>query len=358
MDQIKETVLDSAETMTAVVTTGHGGLEKLELRQVPVPQPAPGEVLVKVAACGINNTEIWGREGRYGTEDDPNAIAASGRTKGNFPLIQGVDIVGTIVALGAGVDPARMGERVIVDFILHIDGPDGVTDRGGMGSRRDGGYAEYCALPQENAFAVNSDWSDAELATLPCAYTTAANMLAQADVPAGSLIAVSGVSGGVGSALIQLAHARGLRVVAITRGHWAEEVRALGPEKVVVGEGNLWPELKAALGDERVAASFDVVAGDLVTPMLNALAPKGTYIVSGASGAPMATIDVRTLYGKRLTVKGVSLGTRESFAEVLSALEAGKLKPLLARTFPLKDLREAHTFFKSKQYFGKLVVLP
>ena len=109
------------KTMTAVLLTGHGGLEKLVYsRDVPVPAPAAGEVLIKVTACGMNNTDVWVREGAYGTEDDPSAVS-TWRRHGNtltFPRIQGTDTVGHIVAVGEGVDRARIGERVMVDFSI------------------------------------------------------------------------------------------------------------------------------------------------------------------------------------------------------------------------------------------------
>ena len=110
------------DTMKAVVTTGHGDLNKLEYRDVPVPKPEAGEVLVQVTACGLNNTDIWVRAGAYGTDRDPSAITGTGRIPHTFPLIQGADVVGQIAAVGDGVDRNRVGERVICNFMTYAQG--------------------------------------------------------------------------------------------------------------------------------------------------------------------------------------------------------------------------------------------
>ena len=173
--------------MRAVLLTGHGGLEKLEYREdVPTPEPAEGEVLISVGAAGMNNTDIWTREGAYGTEDDP--ATTSGWRRGypmRFPRIQGADIVGRIAGGGGGVNASRIGERVIVDNALYSGGEEALVTSGIFGSERDGGFAEYVAVPAENAHAIESPLSDAELATFPTAYVTSLRMLNRARVSAG-----------------------------------------------------------------------------------------------------------------------------------------------------------------------------
>ena len=143
--------------MKAVRLTGHGGPEKLEYREdVPTPEPDEGEVLVKVGAAGVNNTDIWTREGAYGSEDDPEE--AGGWRRGEtmeFPRIQGLDIVGRIVAVGEGVPDFRVGERVLVDFAIYAE-EESLADAEIIGSERDGGFAEYVAVPAENAHEVNT----------------------------------------------------------------------------------------------------------------------------------------------------------------------------------------------------------
>src|SRR5918996_846649 len=168
--------------MKAVLLTGHGGMDKFEYREdVPLPEPGPGEVLIEVTACGMNNTDVWVRQGAYGEETDPGAVSTwrRGRSTLQFPRIQGTDIVGRIVEIGEGVPATRVGERVMVDFSIYNrpKGDDSLADIDYIGHGRDGGYAEYSAVPTENAHAVTTPMSDAALATFCCAYLTGEHML-------------------------------------------------------------------------------------------------------------------------------------------------------------------------------------
>lgn len=345
--------------MKAVVTTGHGGLEKLDYRTVPVPLPTPDEVLVKVAACGLNNTDIWTREGKYGTEADPSAIAGPGRTPAAFPLIQGADLVGRIVAVGADVSAARIGERVIVDLTIHGEDETGTGYVGSIGGTRPGGYAEYCAVPASSTFAVRSSLSDAELATFPCAYSTAEHMLSRARVVAGETVLVTGASGGVGSALIQLAQARGAKAVGVARKSKLDWVRALGPIAAIDADAPDFPEaVRRAIGRPHLEVVADVVGGRHLAALLGLLRPLGRYVTAGAIADPLVSLDLRTIYLKHLELSGISLGRPEDFKALLGYIEAGTVKPLLHKTFPLAEIKRAQTEFMAKSFTGKLAVLP
>jgi NADPH:quinone reductase-like Zn-dependent oxidoreductase len=347
------------KTMKAFVTVGHGDLDKLEYQDVPVPEPSSGEVLLEVAACGLNNTDVWTREGRYGTERDPYAVTASSREPGTFPLIQGSDVVGRVVAVGSGISTSRIGERVIVNLVLYDPHGDGFAYTGGIGSNRPGGYAEYVAVPAQNAHPINSALSDAELATFPCAYLTAEHMLDGAGVKAGETVVVTGASGGVGSALVQLGHVRGALVVAITSQKKSDRVRSLRPMAVIARDvDDLAAALAAELRGIRVMVVADVVGGPQFGAFLTLLAEEGRYVTAGAIAGPLVQLDLRTVYLKRLKIVGVSLGSRRQFEKVLRYIEAGKIRPLLARTYPLAELKRAQTDFLSKEFFGNLVVIP
>jgi len=157
--------------MKAILLTGHGGPEKLQLdAEYPVPDIAPDEVLIKVGACGINNTDIWVREGAYGSTDDPDEVASFGESPLQFPLVQGADIAGVVVATGANIKPSRKYERVMVDFGIYAGTGEDVPSHDYIGSGRPGGFAEYVAVPAENAHAIETRLTDAELATFCCAY--------------------------------------------------------------------------------------------------------------------------------------------------------------------------------------------
>ena len=346
------------KTMKAVLLTGFGGPDKLDYREdAPAPEPGPDEVLIEVGACGVNNTDIWTREGAYGHADDPEAVSGWRREPFAFPRIQGADTAGRIVAVGPGVPDSRVGERVIVDLTLYGGEGDGLVDAGCIGSERDGGFAEYVAVPAENAHAVDCDLSDAELATFPCAYVTGERMLNRARVKAGETILITGASGGVGSGLIQLAQARGARVAALVGPGKEDQARALGAEAVITrGVDDLPAAVADAAGPIDVVA--DPVAGPLFPDMLDILRPEGRYVTCGAIAGPVVQLDLRTLYLHHLELIGSSRGTRKEFADLVSYIVSGTIRPLLAATYPLAEIRRAQQDFMAKKFFGKLVILP
>jgi NADPH:quinone reductase-like Zn-dependent oxidoreductase len=352
------------KTMKAVVLTGHGGIDKLVYREdVPVPTPAAGEVLIEVSACGMNNTDVWVREGAYGTEQDPHAVS-SWRCRGSeptltFPRIQGTDTVGRIVAVGAGVPQARIGERVMVDFSIYNAEDDSLAEIDYMGHGRDGGYAEYMALPAENAHHVDTDLSDAELATFCCAYLTGEHMLDRAGVSAGERVLITGASGGVGSGLIQLCRARGAIPYAIAGAGKEQAVKDIGAEAVITREtGDLVAAVADAVGGKPIDVVADLVGGPMFNDLLRILRPEGRYTTAGAIAGPVVQLDLRTMYLKHLQLHGSSQGTRGAFRRLIRYIEEGRIRPLLAGTYRLSDFHRAQSDFMAKSFVGKLVVVP
>lgn len=207
-----------SKTMHAVRIAEHEGPEVLELAEVAVPTPQSGEVLVQVSAVALNNTDLWTREGAYGRPGDPKALSGW-RGPIDFPRIQGADVAGRVVTVGADVDERLVGRRVVVDpAIYDAEGPD-ANPVGLMGSERDGGYVEYVTALAEGVHDVTeSPLTDDQLATLPTAYGTALGMIERGRLQEGETVLVAGASGGVGLALVQIARARGARVVAISSG--------------------------------------------------------------------------------------------------------------------------------------------
>ena len=355
-------------TMRAVVTMGHGDLDQLVLHHDwPRPEPAPGEVLIRVRACGLNNTDVNTRTGWY-------SKAVSGATTGTahvtvgtddptwggapitFPRIQGADVCGEIVAVGTGVDPGRIGERVITDNWLRD--PAHPLDRhraGYFGSERDGGFAEYTTIPARNALAVKSDLTDAELATFSCSYSTAEGMLTRAAVTSDDTVLVPGASGGVGGALIQLARRRGARVIALASEAKHAEVARLGPDRVLPRAPR---DLRAALGSDRITVVADVVGGPYWPALIDILERGGRYACSGAIAGPMVELDLRTLYLRDLTFAGSTVIDPEVMPNLIRYIEAGDIRPALAATFPLADLRAAQRAFLAKTHTGNIVVCP
>jgi NADPH:quinone reductase-like Zn-dependent oxidoreductase len=354
--------------MTGVVLTGHGGVDKLAYRDdLPVPRPGPGEVLIRVAAAGVNNTDINTRIGWYskqvtsGTESGglggfqsaQDADASWSGTAMAFPRIQGADCCGRIVAVGEGGDRGRIGERVIVRNMLRTYVDFRPFQCWTFGSECDGGFAQYARAPARETYRVECDWSDVELASMPCAYSTAEGMLHRANVGRGEHVLITGASGGVGSAAIQLARRRGATVTAVAGRDKAEPLLALGADRVLPrGES-----IAATLGNETVDVVLDVAAGPGFGELLDVLKKGGRYAVAGAIAGPIVELDVRTLYLKDLTFFGCTFQDDAVFENLVSYIERGEIRPLVARTYPLKEIAEAQKDFLAKGTIGKLVLV-
>ena len=356
------------KTMQAMVTMGHGDLDQLQFHENwPMPEPQAGEVLINVKACGLNNTDVNTRSGWYSKsvsapttggayekvdDEDPSW----GGAPISFPRIQGADICGLITAVGEGVDPARIGERVISDnWLRDPDALEDINKTGYFGSERDGGFAQYTTLPARNALAVQSDYSDAELATFSCSYSTAEGMLMRAKLCEKDTVLITGASGGVGSALVQLAKLRGARVVAMASQAKQAEVAALGADLVI----NRNPkDLRAALGHEKITVVADIVGGDMWPKLIDLLERGGRYTCSGAIAGPMVNLDLRTFYLRDLTFTGSTVIDLGVMTNLVRYIQDKKIRPVLAATYPLSQLREAQTAFIAKQHTGNIVVCP
>lgn len=351
--------------MHAVYLTGHGGFEKLSYStSAPLPVAGPEEVLIRVGAAGINNTDINTRIGWYskkvmdGTtlegsqQGFDEADAADGGWGGaiNFPRIQGADVCGRIVAVGEAVAQSRIGERVIVEPCLR----EGENDFSYFGSECDGGFSQYTKAPASFCHKVDCDWSDAELASIPCSYSTAENLLTRANLVAGESVLITGASGGVGSAAVQLARRRGAKVIAVASASKADEVIDLGADQVITRGVNL----VEALGEKSVDVVVDLVAGEQWGELLQLLKTRGRYAVSGAIGGPLVELDVRTLYLKDLSFLGCTLLEEEVFTNLIGYIERGEIRPALAKTYPLSEIINAQKDFLTKAHTGKLVLIP
>jgi NADPH:quinone reductase-like Zn-dependent oxidoreductase len=344
--------------MRAVLLTRHGGPDALEYREdMPEPEPVPGEVRIRVRATALNNTDIWTREGAYGAPDDPDARHGWRREAFTFPRIQGADVAGEIDAVGSGVPDTRIGERVLVDPMIYDGGERALVVTDYLGSERDGGFADLVTVPAGNAHAVRSDLDDAELASLPTAATTAMRMLGRAGLTRDETVLVTGASGGVGSAAVQIAKDRGARVVAVAGEAKHAAVRALGADVVVGRDADLPAALHAA-GIDEVDVVADVVAGKAFGDLLRVLAPLGRYVVAGAIAGPVVETDLRTIYLRQLTLVGSSFGTHADFAAVVDLANRRALRPLVAGRYPLAELGRAQADFVAKDFVGKLVVTP
>ena len=353
--------------MMAVVTTGNGGYDKLDYRAVPVPELKPGEVLLRVLAAGINNTEINTRLGWYSssvtgdTASTAQAQSAQAEHKPDggwneatpFPLIQGTDCCGLVVKTADDADAGLLNKRVLVRACMRPNGYD-VADNVWMASDFDGAFAEYVKVPAREVFHVDCDWSDAELATIPCAYGTSENMLHRAQVGPDDFVVVTGASGGVGSATVQLAKRRGATVAGVTSPAKAAQLRDLGVDILV----DRSTDLVEQLGERRADVVVDNVAGAHFPQMLKILKPGGRYVSSGAIAGPIVELDMRDMYLKDITLIGCTGWDEPVFPNLVSYIERNEIRPLLAKTFPLKDIAKAQEEFLQKAHVGNFVLIP
>jgi NADPH:quinone reductase-like Zn-dependent oxidoreductase len=362
--------------MTAAVLTGHGGLEKVIVREnIPVPKPKANEVLINVGACGMNNTDINTRIGWYsksvgngtnstGASDGLDRRSEEDATWGGgavvFPRIQGADVAGRIVAVGGDVSSKRVGERVLVDpWLRDPSNPGNRNLAAYLGSERDGGFAQYTTVPAENAFVIKSELTDAELATFPCSYSTGEHMLHRVRLSGGDKIVIPGASGGVGSALVQLAKRRGAWVLAITSKAKMGAIQELGADAVLDrNQKNLEHQVQEILPGGEVDVVADVVGGTGFSMCFNLLCRGGRYVTSGAIAGPIVELDLRTLYLKDLEMHGATVMPVGVFKNLVSYIDNGEIRPLLDKEFSINDIKKAQKEFLAKQHIGNFAVLP
>ncbi len=348
------------DRMSGVVLIGHGGPEMLQWRDdLPVPAPQPGEALIRVHAAGMNNTDINTRLGWY--SDDVTGATNEGDTTGGddggwsgalkFPLIQGGDLCGEVVAVGSAADTGLIGRRVTAPLCLprpSVADPVGLTV---IGSEMDGAFAQYCCLEVRDLFDVTeSPLSDIEIGAIPCAYGTAEALLDRAQVAERKRVLITGASGGVGLAAVELAALRGAHVIGMTSPAKAAAVRAAGARETV--------DRDAGMGAETVDCVVDVVGGPGCARLIEALKRGGHYAVAGAIAGPIVEIDLRKVYLKDLTLAGSTYQPPAVFEKLARLINEGRLKPLVSRTYPLSDIHAAQADFMAKTYPGKLVLIP
>ncbi|WP_093036801.1 zinc-binding dehydrogenase [Roseovarius azorensis] len=346
-------------TMRGVTLTRHGGPEALAWREdIPVPRPGPGEVLLRVRAAGVNNTDINTREGWYAAE----VTGATGETDAGvevggwsgalrFPLIQGGDLCGEVVAQGPGVTAPALGARVTCPINIPRPTDENPVAFVALGSEIDGAFAEYCLMRADDLHDISgAPLSDVEVAAMPCAFGTALGLLDRAGVKAGQEVLITGASGNVGLAAVQLAARMGARVTGIAAPSKAETVREDGATEVIARD--------ASLPENRFHAVIDLVGGPAFASLIGALRPGGHYAVAGAIAGPMVTADLRRIYLRDITLHGCTFQSPEVFARLMEMLRAGRLRPRIAATYPLHEIARAQADFQTKVHAGKLVLLP
>ena len=334
-------------TMSGVQLTRHGGPEALVWRDdLPVPRPGPGEVLVQVLAAGVNMTDVNTRLGWYAKGEGQSGWAGEIA----FPRIQGSDLCGRIVALGAGVDSPPIGARVICPTNQHEPTKANPIAFVSIGSEFDGAFAQYCLVKAGHLHDVTaSPLTDIEIGAMPCAHGTAHNLLTRAGVAVAECVLVTGASGGVGLAAVQLALLRGAAVTGQCSAGKAAAVRNLGASIL---------DRDAAPKPRSFDVVIDVVGGEGFQHRLEALKPGGRYATSGAVAGPLVKGDLRSIYLNDLTLHGATHQPREVFAGLVTLINRGAIRPVVSQTYPMQDISRAQADLIAGRFPGKLVLIP
>ncbi len=340
--------------MRAVVIREHGGPEVVRVEDLPVPEPGPGEARLAIRACGMNHIDLWLR---------------MGEPKGAFhvPRIPGADMSGVVDAVGPGVDPAWVGREVVsapqtscgtcaacASGNQHL-----CRDWGIYGESFDGGMRDFAVVAARGLFQKPAQYSHAECATLPLVFLTAWHMLVtRAAVRPGQTVLVHAAGSGVSSAGIQIAKLWGARVIA-TAGSDDKLARAreLGADEGInYATTDVAKRVRELVGRDGVDIAFDHVGGDVFSTSLKVLRRGGTLVTCGATAGHQVTLDLRQVFFRGLSVLGSTMGTLGESAEVMRLAGQGRLKPVLDRTFPVEQIRQAHEHLEARRNFGKVVI--
>jgi NADPH:quinone reductase-like Zn-dependent oxidoreductase len=341
--------------MKAILFDHHGGPDVLRYTDTPEPEPRSGEVLVRVYACALNHLDLWVRQGIPGI---------------NFPLphIPGSDIAGVVTKIGPNVTTVKPGQKVVLAPGVScgrcpacLAGNDNQCPQfTNLGYLIDGGCAQFVRCPEVNCFPYPENLSFAQAAAVPLVFQTAWHMLlTRAQLQPAEDVLILGAGSGVGSAAIQIAKMFGCRVVA-TAGNDARLAKAkeLGADEVINHRTQkIKDQVRGLTGKRGVDVVFEHVGTATWDDSVASLARGGRLVTCGATTGYDAKIDLRFLFSRQLSILGSYMGTKSEFATVLKLVAAGRLKPVIDRTFSLAECRLAHEYLAAGEQFGKVVLL-
>ena len=340
--------------MKAIQFQRHGGPEVLRYTDVPEPEPRPSEVLVRVGACALNHLDLWVRGGL------PNVPIP-------LPHIPGSDVAGEIAKIGSEVTTVRVGQKVVLapgvtcgKCAACVSGQDiRCRQFTNLGYMIDGGCAEFVRVPEVNCLPYPENLSFEQAAAVPLVFQTAWHMLiARAELQPGEDVLVLGAGSGVGSAAIQIAKFFGARVIA-TAGSDEKlaKARELGADHVINHKSQkIRDEVRRITNKRGVDVVFEHVGTATWDDSLASLALAGRLVTCGSTTGYDAKLDLRFLFSRQLSLLGSYMGVKSELHTIMKLVAAGRLKPVVDRTFPLADAAVAHTYLESGQQFGKVVL--
>jgi len=341
--------------MRAFRISQHGGPEVLQWVDLPTPEPRADEVLVDVRACALNRLDLWVRNGVPGH-------------KFPLPLIPGSEVAGTVAALGEAVQDLEIGAKALVAPGVScgvcdrcVAGIDMLCPRYGiLGEHRDGGYAEFVAVPRRNVLPLPEGLSYAEAAAIPLVFLTAWHMLtARARLEPLEDVLIHAAGSGVSSAGIQIAKLLGARHIFATAStdDKLEKARALGATHLVnYTRDNFAKTVREVTEGKGVEVVLDHVGGATFEESVKALAWAGRIVICGATTEHLAKINLRAVFYKSLSVLGSTMGSQAELRTLLRHVEAGALAPVIDRTLALEDAQEAQRLLERREVFGKIVL--
>jgi NADPH:quinone reductase-like Zn-dependent oxidoreductase len=350
-------------TMRAVVIRRHGGPDVLNIEDVAVPVPGPGEVRVRVGACALNNMDIWARSG------PPGGRPVFPWRERHFPMTTGGDVAGVIDTVGPDVEGWRRGDRVVINPILScgrcefcLAGEQTMClSYKIFGEHTPGGLAECVVAPARNLLRV-PDPVPFEKAAVPAAYCTAWRMMITAGgLRAGEDVLIVGASGGVGTAALRIAKMAGARrIFAVVGGpEKADKARAAG---AIAIDHRASPDFSepvlAATDGAGVHLAADPVGAPSWAQTIRSLRRGGRMTICGASGGERPDFDIREVYQRHRRIIGAPMGNVGDFRAVMTAIFSGAIDPILHAVLPLSQIREAHRIMEAREHFGKVVLTP
>ncbi len=340
--------------MKAVRYHEFGGPEVLKYEDAPYPVLRKDQVLVRVKACALNHLDLWCRKGLPGIK---------------LPHINGSDVAGDVAEVGEYIKGVNPGQRVLLApmvFCNHcefcVSGRQTLCrEFTVLGNLVDGGNAEYIAVPQVNVIPIPNGLTYDEAASVPLVFLTAWHMLVgRCQIQPGDFVLVWGAGSGVGSAAIQIGKLFNAKVIA-TAGSEAklEKARELGADYTIDHyKQTVSDEVKKITGKRGVDIVFEHVGKSTWQESVKSMRPGGKLVTCGATTGPEASFDIRVLFAKQLSFLGSYMGYMGELHEVLKHVFSGRLKPVVDKTFPLREARAAHERLEKSEMFGKIVLNP
>lgn len=342
--------------MNAAFFNQHGGTAEIRVGELPSPSPGPGDVVVAVGAAALNHLDLHVLHGIPGL-----SLA--------LPHIGGSDIAGVIAEVGPDVDEWKPGDRVVIDpgvscqecATCASDQAPLCSHYAIIGEHRWGGFAERVVVPGRNLYRLPDDYPFETAAAAPLVFQTAWRaLMSRARLEPGESILITGASGGVSTAAIQIARLAGATVLAMTSGAAnVERVRELGANHVIDRMEEDFAAAVLRITEKRgVDVVLDSVGEAVWEGCIRSLAPDGRLVTYGGTSGPIVTLDVRRLFWRQLHIIGSTMASRSEFRAVMDLVFAGRMTPVVDRVMPLDDAREAYERLEAGEQFGKIVLVP